>query len=201
VIGFDLRPLSPADTIWKRGGLVFALTILVAVGLELLEFVWSERTTLSGPSLRTATGGIILALTIAMLGFLSFGVAGVPRLLPGAEALTIDAAGVYLVYRKATRVDFPWTDRSGFVLRDYSAFPDILRDGRTFILRGPHFWRRRTLLTREAFEAVLAEARGRGAKVRCGGEALRRGSRWPRCTGSERVRENWSGLEANHEIC
>ncbi|MGA8303589.1 MAG: hypothetical protein WA547_02525 [Thermoplasmata archaeon] len=175
VIGFDLRSLSPADVTWKRSGLVLVLAILVAVGVELAALLWSERTTLSARLWETAAGEVEVALILAMIGFLSLGVAGIPRLLPGAEKLTIDQAGVHLFYQNATREDFPWRDRRGFLIRDYTDFPNMVREGRAFNLRGPQFRRRRTLLTRGAFEAILEEARARGAEIstRRGGTSWR----------------------------
>jgi hypothetical protein len=165
VLGFDLRPLAPADASWKRGGLVYVIVLLVAVGAELVAFLGSQRTSLFGPAWDSASGLVDLVLTFALLGFLGFGVAAIPRFLPGAEAMTIDATGVHLEYRTALREDFLWSEPSGFLLLDGSALPDVLVAGRAFSLRGPQLWRRRTLLTRSAFEAILAAAGGRGAVV------------------------------------
>ena len=172
MIGFDLRPLSTADADWKRGRLVFVVVLLISVAAELLVFVWSERAAFSGPSWATASGVTSVALIFAAVAFVSFALAGLPRLLPGAESLTVDARGVHLFYRNAGREDFPWTDRSGFLLRDLSALPDVARAGRAFSVRGARYWRRRTLLTRAAFDAILSEARARGAKVSAPGERV-----------------------------
>jgi hypothetical protein len=165
MLEFDLRPLSSADVAWKRGSFLYLQVLLVAIGAELLAFLWSERATPTGFSIGTPAGAVDLGLVLAMLGFLSFGGVSVARFLPGAERLTLDAVGVHLIYRNVAREDIVWTDRSGLQLLDCSDVPDALREGTAFRLCGHGVWRRRSLLTRDAFAAVLAEARRRGEMV------------------------------------
>ena len=156
---FDLRSLAPADIAWKRGGVVYVVCALVAIAVEILAFTWSVRGTISGAGVDTIPGLTDLLLIASALGAIGFGVAGFPRLLAGADLLAVDDAGVHLYYRSGFREDYFWGERSSFVLRDYGHSPELVRSGRAFLLVGPRVWRRRTLLTRDALEAILSEAR------------------------------------------
>jgi hypothetical protein len=162
---FDLRCAAPADATWKRGGFVTVVTVLVSIAVEITVFAWSVRGTLLGPGLDTVSGFDDIALLGLAFGALGFGVTGFRRVLPGARWLAVDDQGVHLHYSSMSQEDFLWQDGTGFVLRDYGNDPELVQAGIAFQLLGPRFWCRRTLLTREALVAVLAEARRQGVVI------------------------------------
>ena len=162
---FDLTQLRLADRAWKRGGLVYVLALIAAIGAEVGSFAWSQREVLTGAGLASPTGRTDIVLIVLMGALLGGALKGVSRLLPGAMGLTMDSEGLHLLYPAGLREDIPWRDPAGFTLRDYSAFPEMVSANRAFIFSGPQYWRRRTLITEEAMHAILEEAGARDIRV------------------------------------
>ncbi len=157
-LAFDLRGLVAADRAWKLPRLAYVLVILGSLGVALLGLFESGGGSSSPIEASSGTRLTDLALTAGIVAVLGLGVTGIPRLRRGASALTIDNAGLHLVYSPSAHEDIGWSDRRGFVLRDLSASPMFVRGDQAFRLHRASFWGRRTLLTQAAFESILREA-------------------------------------------
>jgi len=170
---FLLDQFRKSDRLLKRMPLALFLACIVGLGTELaLSIAYSVPSLLhSGlstwPNLGLILGEVPLA---AIVGFLSL---GLPRLLPGAREVRVDGTGVHLHYDGGKTTHFRWTERScSFLLYDYGAYPLMVEQGMGQSIYGAHIWNRRTLLSREAFVAILAAAQNAGAvKSRYNGSA------------------------------
>lgn len=164
-IGFDLSRFAWADRAWKQGRLVFVLAILLGFGGELVALLWAEHALLLGGGWVTPRGELAVILLAGLSGVIGFGLVGLPRLLPGAGAVRLDATGVHLIYRGGRQEHLRWADRVGFVLQDYRGSPEMVSQDLAFRLHGPRFWSRRTLLPAEVLESILAEARHHDVEI------------------------------------
>jgi hypothetical protein len=162
---YDLTPFASQDAAWKRSSFYLLLAIIVGLGSELVYIVWSDRGTIISKGLGSPAGEVALAALFCFGGIIGFCIACVPRLLPGARSLRVDADGVHLFYGHHKHTDLLWAGRSRFLLYDYSAYPSMVADGMAYGFYGAHIWNRRSLVSNEAFEKVLETARERGADV------------------------------------
>ncbi len=114
--------------------------------------------------------GLTAVLLLGFIGYML--VVSLPVFLPGAQSLTIDDDGVQLVYSRNRREVLRFDDSALRVtLWDFSSQPDWVHANYTYSVQrtrrlpilGPYY--RRSLLSREAFDAVLAAARNRGLIV------------------------------------
>ncbi len=113
-------------------------------------------------------------ISVILIGFIAYMlVVSLPVFLPGAEAITVDDEGVYLVYPGNRHENLRFEDsRLRVTMLDFSSQPEWVRANYTYRMRrrrglpilGPYY--RSSLLSREAFDAVLAAARNRGLSVR-----------------------------------
>jgi hypothetical protein len=164
VTSFDLRAMKPADDAWKRGGLLYVSIVTATLTVELVALAWATLESASRLGASFGSGDWDLFLMGGIGAALGFGVLGIRRLLPGATQVEMDGRGVHLTYRRGRREDLSW-QLPGFVLCDYREVPEMVEGSRALSLRGPHFWDRRTLLTPEAFDAILRSARTEHADV------------------------------------
>ena len=139
--------------------------LIVAIGIEVVAFTWSQRQIFTGSGLASIEAQIKFALVILMGTSLGLALSGVPRMLPGAVVLAMDSEVLHLVYPSGLREKIYWRDTAGFVLLDSSAVPEMVQANRAYVLSGPHYWRRRTLLTEGAMRAILGEARTRDVRI------------------------------------
>lgn len=175
-VNFDLRVYRGADRSWKL--ISFAVVLATAIGLA-IEF---SVLALDGiPSLKrgglTTVGGQVFVLALALgtlcVGFLLLVV--LPKQLSGAVELSVDDAGVSLTYPRGGKDHYLWRGRGGrFVLLDWSAYPEVTSRGLTYAIVGSSIWARRSLISREAFDAILRRAHAKELSVttRTGSAAL-----------------------------
>jgi len=108
-----------------------------------------------------------------VLGVLTYLVAtSVIPMLAGADRLTISATGIRLSYQTVAAEDLAWNDgRTSFTLLDFSEQPPYVGANRAYRIdlsrRLPVFGvpGRRSLLTKEAFDAILTASRSHGLLV------------------------------------
>ncbi len=165
VLNFDLRGLARADMAWKLPRLVYLLAILAVMGSALLLLILyaTGATVPGGPA--SSGRWSALAMIAGFGAVFAIGIASVPQLRGGASTLSIDAEGLHLIYSRRIREDILWSDRRGFILRDLTASATFANSGLEFQLHRPNFWARRTLLTENAFQSILREARRRPVEV------------------------------------
>jgi hypothetical protein len=87
--------------------------------------------------------------------------------LPGSDRLRISDDGVELLVGGTSTHSWMWNSpRDRFVLEDDSQSPGVGdQDLPSYYIKKSGFWSRSTALTREAFDAVLAAASGKGAFI------------------------------------
>ena len=160
---FDLESLRSADQSLKRTPLYAILGVVVWLGVVLALILGYRLSTVESSGLSTSVGqgvvfgGAVLAIGIAM------SLVVLPRFFAGASRLVIDDTGVLLYFGPRKRIDYLWTERaSTFLLFDFSKDSEKIEPGTDYMLYGTHFWNRRSVITKEAFNAVLAAARQRG---------------------------------------
>lgn len=162
---FVFGSLVAADRYLKRAVLALTVAIIVGIGLETLVVGWQELPDFQRLGLSNTNVQLSLVALVISGGTVASLCVMLPRVLPGALSLRVDDLGVHLHYGRRTSDMFAWTGSSGFRILDNSAFPDLVAFGSGFMLYGPHVWYRRTLITREAAEAILARARLKGNRV------------------------------------
>lgn len=93
------------------------------------------------------------------------------RMAQGAVSMALDSTGLGLQGPGDRVVRLKWTDpRLSFSLRDWSNVPSVVRTGLPYYLEIP--WARTHALSRDAFEAILSEARRQGLDIRSSGGAV-----------------------------
>ncbi|MCI4343522.1 MAG: hypothetical protein L3J92_05355 [Thermoplasmata archaeon] len=163
---FNLRALAADDASWKRPGFYVFVLFLIVVGASWGFLAWIKRSVVFGPGLATTTGQVGLSLILFTFGVMTFVAMGLPRFLSGAICLTVDPTGVVLQYRGRKVERFSWKEGRGFCLLDFSDSPRTVPPNRAYSLDGVHLWTRRTLITKEVMEAILAEASRQAAPVK-----------------------------------
>lgn len=169
---FDLSDFTQHDRQWKRPGFYLLLVVTLGLSLELAILLLPLVEFFLGPSPdigahataildRAVLGGVLLV-------FIAFAGASIPRFLPGARNIQVDNDGITLVFPSGRTERLSWLDhRDYFYIRDNSAYPRLVARGSTYYLYLPtltHFGRdRRSLLSRAAFDAIVAKARDAGA--------------------------------------
>lgn len=160
----DNRELRSVDREWKRGGFFLVSSLIGAFLADTLYVLWDYRALLGAGGSRASFGAWIFV--VALLAVIAFGCVGLPRLLPGAERVTLDPLGVRLDYRDGRVELLRWESEGGVVLTDYTGVDSMVARGRTFVLRGPRYWSRRTLLPPQTARSILAYAELQGARSR-----------------------------------
>jgi len=165
---FDLSLFNGTGRQWKRGFLALYIVGILGLGLIWVDGVLTNL----GMLVHGGLGGrgflfvVIWGLYGSFILFVAF--AGIPRNLPGARSVVVDGAGVQLKYASG-RVDrFHWTSpKDRFSIQDYSAHGSWAKTG-VYVLYIPFRVKpgrdRRTILSKEATEAILRAAQERGAR-------------------------------------
>lgn len=161
-VEFDLVSVMEADRNLKRSSLYIVLGCIVWLGAVLAIVLIVRLPTVESSGMSTSVGqgvvigGSVLAFSIAFL------LAITPRLLAGARRVRIDDVGLSLIYESGKITRYAWGNpKSQFTLQDYSAHPAVVKQGRALALYGVHLWNRRSTLSKEAFDAILAAVRER----------------------------------------
>ncbi len=161
-VEFDLRPLARIDRMSKWPRLGVALAILGAIAVETVYLAGETVRAVASDGPGRSLDWVNVAFLGATLAFVLTGGALLPRLLPGAQALSIDEAGLELRFPRGAPVRVGWDDPRGFRLTDLRTEPDASGD----LLAGRFSrdrWRDRpTLLTTSAFDAVVEHATRHG---------------------------------------
>jgi hypothetical protein len=133
------------------GLLVVSVVSTILIGLSLLQ-----------PANRTSARILFLALALVITVVFATIARG---FAPGPDAIQIDGAGVHLLSSRRTVQAVNWSDPSFALTIDRTdGSPDLISQGRpAFVLRGLR--PSRILLSREAFETLVREAKTRGFAV------------------------------------
>ena len=174
----DNRPSRVDDRRWKLPRLAVVLALVGIFASDLAYVAASQGLALAGPWDDRGAGAAEVALLAAMVAFIAIGLAGVPRLLPGADRIVVREDGLDLTYARGRTVHLPWGGNSGAVLRDSSSDAVMTAANLAHHLSGPRFWSRRTLVTRSTQRAILAFAERHGVPV-----------------SRRSVRARWTGVE------
>ncbi len=184
---FDLSGLRVADAKWKRRGLWMGwgcgiMFALFGVGLTAGAVRHIVHPTLGLQDVWPLYGGVVVVWAlVAMFGL------NLTSFYPGAVALDVSASGLILTYPRGKVETWSWDEpHLRITVVDCSDEPLWTNDGISFFLERIAYPRiiglsqRRSLLTREAFEAVVNAARVRGLQVTPGrGDALSYGCHPP----------------------
>ena len=89
-----------------------------------------------------------------------------PRFFSGARHIRIDEVGIHLFYKHGRSDHYLWADpRTSFLLEDYSAYDLMIAERLAYGVTGRFLWNRRSLLTKDVYEAVLANVRNHSLSV------------------------------------
>lgn len=163
---FDLREFRSADKKWKQVALYVVVAGALGLSLEVLALVVPDLGALEARGLSTQSGQFFLFGIFVVILAISVCLIILPRQLSGAELLGVDDYGVHLRYPRGREDHFRWSSPGLlFTLYDYSSYKSEVELGGAYIIFGPHVWRRRSLISKEAFDSMLTRARARGAKI------------------------------------
>lgn len=154
---FDLGGLRGADRAFKRAALYVILGTIVWLGAVLSYVEMSRISTVESSGVSTSVGQAVVfgggAVALAIL----FLVMLVPSQLPGARHIRVDDIGVSLTYGSGRVKRYAWNDpRSQYILKDFSSSAAAVQANTTYIIDGVHLWNGQSLLSREAFAALLS---------------------------------------------
>jgi hypothetical protein len=166
----DLRGLRQAD---RRGKSVLYLVLGGTIGLSIEELLlvglklqYLEKGGIAAPAGQLFVFGVAAAALLIIVGLST-----VPAYLPGASVIAIEPDGIRLAFsgRRSHFLGFH-DPRCRFQLRDYSQARNGLNRRRTYLLdvpyvRGSWLFRRPSVLTKGAHEAILAAAREHGLRI------------------------------------
>lgn len=145
-----------------------ALAVTIGLGAELTWSLATGLTKLAQTGSLTPnfwTYAVVVAISAVCV---LFGALSLPRGLAGANRLRVGEEGITLYYTSGRMDRFAWSrSRDRFDIHDYSEYP-VWSHGRSYVMYIP-FTRmpgrdRRTILTKEATEAILRRAQEQGAR-------------------------------------
>jgi hypothetical protein len=162
---FPLDALLAADRSWKDAPRYAIIGFLAGIGSLTCVLGWKCFELVSNRGWSNSL--VQLNIFVLLAALVALGMAGIvlPSSLRGARLLRVDSNGVRLFYGRTSWEDLSWKARPGFSILDWSAYPDLVRDGSAYALYSPHYWGRRSLITGEALRAILAAAPANGATV------------------------------------
>lgn len=167
----DVREFRKADR--RRKSFVYlVLVVIVGVAVMMTVVVVPRVAIIEQRGLTTAAGQILLVVLGVGMLIVAAGSMSVPAYFSGAIYLSVTSRGIRIEYPRGRHHELSWTDhRTRLALYDFSAFPRMVRQSQAYHLCVPYIWgswlfNRRSVLTGEAFEAVLAGAREGGAEIR-----------------------------------
>ena len=153
---FDLESLQNADRQLKQGPLYMFIAGIVVFGGILALVVLERFSVILGSGLFSSEGAQVAIVTAVFVIGLVFMSISLPRFLVGAQRIRIDDGGVGLLYRSGGTRWYRWADPGcRFVLQDYRAYPEVVRQGTAFAFYGDRYGSRRSLLSQEAFDTLL----------------------------------------------
>lgn len=159
---YDLEPLRAGDRAIKRSPLYVIIGVIAWLGLVLILVLVYRLPTVEASGLSTSVGqgvvfgGAILSIAIGMSAVV------LPRFFAGASQLTVDESGVQLFFGRHKRISYLWAEpASTFLLFDFSRDSDKIEPGTAYMFYGAHLWNRRSVINKEAFDAILSAARAR----------------------------------------
>lgn len=166
-VTYSLLEFVPVDRYVKRVPLALILSVGIGLGFLVMVYVSESIGTLVAGAWQTEGGFAFLVGTVLVVALVAVCLVITPRFLAGAREVRIGKQGVEFVYTKDRRQGHFWSDpTTHLILLDYHEFPAKLADKTAYSVQGPHVWQRRSLLSSEAFVAILGSAREHGAQIR-----------------------------------
>jgi hypothetical protein len=172
---FDLRAELDRTVERRRGDIRFRIVIIGLIVVFASAVLASESGNIRAGGITSKVGlGVIFLLAVFSF-IVVIALQNLFSKLPGAERIVIAADGLDLIYRGGRVISLRWDDPlTKFQLADMSASNSALRAGVAYILGEQSSSGRHTVLTEEAFRAILSAAQSAGAAIssRRGGTAL-----------------------------
>ncbi len=170
VRAFDLSEFQEIDR--QRKSYVYIVIVGIAIiSIEVAVIVVPRAAAIAQRGLTTVAGQVLLiGLGIAVV-CVCVAAFTVPTYAPGATRVEITSRGIKILYPHGKSHQMLWTGpRTRLSVVDYSTSSGMVRRGLAHHLhvpyvRGSWMFNRRSVLTGEAFEAILASAKGGGAEI------------------------------------
>ena len=165
-VTFSLLEFVPIDRTEKRLPLAMILAVAIGLTIVVLSSLLPALPKLESGEWQSSAGLTFIYSSTLVLGGVAFLLLITPRFVAGATNVTIDDAGVHLLYRMGGVHVYHWDDPStAFILYDFGDYPLLAAGHNKFYMTGRYVWSRRTLLPREALVCIVDAARASGARV------------------------------------
>lgn len=172
---FNLHEFAHSDTEWKRGTFWILVASALGIGLETAILIAYRYSALRAGAIWTAGGQNFAVVMVGELCAVAVILACLPRFLSGARLIRVDDLGIHLFYSGRKSEQYLWSDsRISFRMDDYSEHADLAPTWVAYGIYRPYPWNRRSILSKAAFDAVLASARSHGLDV----SSLRSNAPW-----------------------
>jgi len=160
---FSLDQLQLVD---RRGKsfLYLLLAGIIALSAEAVLLAIPRVAALEQRGLSTATGQAFEFVLLETIVIVAIAALTIPAYLTGARSVEVDDHGIRIDYGGLNSRELLWDDtHARFALIDYSEYSRMLHQSRGYHLYVPYvpgLWsfNRRSLLTRDAFQAILVKA-------------------------------------------
>lgn len=169
-VTFSLGQLQDADR--KAKSFVYILLAgITALAGEAAVLAIPRILLLEQRGLTTATGQAFLFVLFETIAVVAIGALTIPAYLAGALSVEVDDGGIRIDYPGHKAKALPWHDaQTRFELVDYGGYPSMVGRQRAYHLYVPYVpgswvFNRRSLLTHDAFDAILAKANERSMRV------------------------------------
>jgi hypothetical protein len=168
---YDFTELGPADARGKKGAIYLPLAIALGLGSEWAVLVVPKLSELAHSAGDSSRVLVIAYITVIAWTGVVVALLTLPAYLAGATALRLDKEQVSIQYGRGKTRNLRWSSRRTRIeLRDFSGYPKLVRQQRSYLLylpTVPRAWifHRRSVITRAAFEALLQAARTSSARV------------------------------------
>ncbi len=169
-VSFPLDQLQVADRRMKSF-LYLLLAAVAALAVEATLLAIPRVLDIRQRGLTTATGQEFLFVLLETVVIVAIAALTIPAYFAGAREVEVDDRGIRVEYPGRKSQELRWHDsRTRFALIDYGGHPRMVSRSRGYHLYVPYVpgswsFNRRSLLTRDALETILAKAKERSVKV------------------------------------
>jgi hypothetical protein len=169
-LSFSLEKLRIAD-LRGKSSLYLVLAIVIGLTVEAVLVAIPRDDAIEQRGFITATGQAFVFVLVETVVIVVIGALTIPAYFAGARTVEVDDAGIRLEYKGRKAQELRWHDvRTRFTLIDDSGNPRMVSQSRGYHLYVPYIpgswtFNRRSLLTRDAFETILAKANEKSARV------------------------------------
>ncbi len=168
---FDLASLRDVDRKWNQRFLCLMLVGVVGLSLEVTFAAVSRFRSLATGGLATAGGQVLVFVLVMTMIAVTYAALSLPVNFSGAVAVRVEPRAIGITYPNRKERILAFDDpRCRFQLRDQSSSARMLAQRRGYYLFVPYVpgdWNlnRRSVLTAEAFEAILHAVQKAGIRI------------------------------------